>query len=1016
MSLCRIFLLAIFAGLLCTPVSAVQSQNHHGQKLAGRSAMADGRWVKISIPQTGYYELTDSFLMSAGFDNPERVSLRGFGGALQPEALTEDYLLSTDDLPQVPLCQVGGRRLFYGVGPVNWSSSKTERRQRNHYSSRGFYFLTDSGDGPLLADSAAFADMTYPVPNDFHTLYEVDDFAWYHGGQNLYDKTLFGAGIGHSYKLPAQSHGPATLTIAMTYNNYCVATVKVNGQDAGSIIVNEQTTRGAGAKDFMADHRMAAADVWTFGIDQLDTDTAEVTITQLSGGDMHLDYIDLCSSLPRPQPSLTTVAFPQPRMEGSVENQNLHADEPVNMVIIVPSSGLLVEQAERLAQLHRDDDGMTVRVVRADQLYNEFSSGTPDVNAYRRYLKMLYDRDGDRLQYLLLFGDGAWDNRMLLNDWSQTSTADFLLCYESDNAISETESFVSDDYFGLMDSSEGPGLAKADIIDLAIGRIPARTPQEAAAVVDKCYDYRRNIHAGSWQNTICFMGDDGNSNMHMKDADAVALLMEEIDSAFDQRKVYWDAYQRTASAHGYAYPEVTRQVRQQMREGALLMNYSGHGARNTLSHEYAVTLSDFRDSTSMRLPLWFTASCDISAFDGQEANIGEAALFNPNGGAIAFVGTTRTVYAQFNRNINKSFTQMLFATDGQGKPLTFGEALRRAKNEQVGNVLIQSKASINRLHFVLLGDPALRLNRPTGDVVIDSINGLAVDDTIVELVAGGTATVVGHIADDGFTEGVATLTMKDAEVTTVCRLNPQAANEMPSSAMTFKDRPSTLFVGSDSVKGGVFRITFAVPKDVSYSNNTGQMLVYAIDTLRATMAHGACEQFVLVSAENYDQEENGPDVELTLEPDLTLIARVFDKDGINVSGSGIGHDMELAIDGQASLTYNMNDYFAYDFGDYRRGTVRFRLPQLADGSHRLQFRVWDVLNNSTIVTMEFRVQGGTVITGIVDIDHRLAGNGVDASRYYDVQGCRLTKPCGHIVVQQLPDGRVRKIVADKGNK
>ncbi|HBC28392.1 MAG TPA: hypothetical protein DC006_01655, partial [Prevotellaceae bacterium] len=86
-----------------------------------------------------------------------------------------------------------------------------------------------------------------------------------------------------------------------------------------------------------------------------------------------------------------------------------------------------------------------------------------------------------------------------------------------------------------------------------------------------------------------------------------------------------------------------------------------------------------------------------------------------------------------------------------------------------------------------------------------------------------------------------------------------------------------------------------------------------------------------------------------------FVARLEDASGVNVSGTGVGHNLSLVVDGRADMTYDLNDHFAREFGDYTRGSVAFTLPALEAGEHNLTFRGWDVLNNMSSTTLTFRV-------------------------------------------------------------
>ena len=973
-------------------------------RYAAHSKLAEGRWVKIRIAETGIHELTDSLLLQAGFSHPDRVRIYGYGGALQPEKLTASYLAQTDDLPQVAICRMDGRRLFYAQGPVNWTKGSV-LRVRNPYSIYGYYFLTEDGaDEPLLADSTTFVDAHYgyPTANDYCSLYEVDDYAWFHGGRNLYDQRLFGINVERDYRLPVYSTD-GTLTVVMSYTkNHMDAEVLVNDSVVGRLLIDDTTKRGLNKKNYPDAYSVAEQDAWSFPFHVAAAGEMKVSIRQVGGGEIRLDYLSVKSDAPKALPALSAAVFPVPEFVEHVAPQDRHADPQADMVIVIPSSMQLLAQAQRLKTLHEEMDQMRVTIVPANELYNEFASGTPDANAYRRYLKMLYDRadsETDKPRYLVLFGDGAWDNRMLSSDWHPYKPDDFLLCYESENSFSETACYVADDYFTILDDDEGGNLLTKDLRDAAVGRLPARTDEQAAVLVDKIRDYRTNAYAGAWQNTICMMGDDGNKNLHMRDADSVVTIVRNLYPDYHIKKVYWDAYERTPSAIGYTYPDVTRLLRQQIKAGSLIMNYTGHGAPRNLSHERVLTIDDFKTSSAHRLPLWFTASCDIMPFDDVVENIGETAMFNPDGGAIAFYGTTRTVYANYNLPMNQVFMKhILGSTDGVRNSI--GEAVRLAKNE-----LLTAKTSKerdrteNKLQFTLLGDPALVLAAPTLEATVDSINGHAFGSGVVRLVAGTTATVQGTISGYADFQGAATVSVLDAEQTIVCRVNNTDADQKPDTAFWFRDRPTTIFAGNCRVENGRFAFSFPVPKDVSYSDYSGLIHVYAISDDKTLTAHGEREGFVVVS-DNRTFAEDGPVVDCYLDsptftsgdrvgPNPIFYAEVFDEDGINVSGSGIGHDMELIVDGKMALTYNLNQEFTFDFGSHQHGHVSYLLPSLPAGRHHLLFRVWDVLNNPSVVELDFEVSASGMPAAIqAPIAEEKRMNG----QLYDASGRRVTGP------------------------
>ena len=658
-------------------------------------------------------------------------------------------------------------------------------------------------------------------------------------------------------------------------------------------------------------------------------------------------------------------AFPSVKVIGDVANQNLHALGQTDMVIIVPSNGKFLSAAERLADAHRSMDGLTVAVVTAQQVYNEFSSGTPDATAYRRLMKMLYDRASTAAEapkYLLLFGDGWYDNRMLT--FPGRSQDDYLLCYESQNSVDAIQSYVLEDYAGFLDDGEG-GNHLREKVDLGVGRIPAQTVAEANSVVDKTIAYMQNRNAGGWQNTILLLGDDGDESMpnqHMKDADAVAAIYDEQYKSYIVDRIYWDDYPIEVSATGRRYPAVTKDIYSALDKGALVVNYSGHGSSNLLSHEMVWKASDMSALKSPRVPFWVTASCDIGPFDMGDKSVAESAIMNAKGGAIGLFTTTRTVMQSYNSVINKEFTKQLMQPVRTGEVMAVGDAVRMAKCKVVE---LGSDRTVNKLQYVLLGDPALRLKYPQYNVVVDRVNG--VDAAKVALVSAGSllnvegrvVTAAGELAS-GFT-GVLYSTLFDSAV----EVNTRNNTGLGSHSYTAYNK--TLFTGSDSVRNGCFSIDMPIPLDISYNNDYGMLNLFAVDTAFASSAQGHYVNFTIGgTADDFESDSVGPEIRLYLNsPSFaegddvnatpTLCVELYDENGINTMGTGVGHDITAIVDNDPRHTYNLNSAFVPAVGDYTRGTINMPLNRLGAGVHTLILRAWDLYNNSSLAKITFNV-------------------------------------------------------------
>lgn len=660
-------------------------------------------------------------------------------------------------------------------------------------------------------------------------------------------------------------------------------------------------------------------------------------------------------------------AFPEPSYVGAVANQDLHALDSIDMVIIIPTSGKLLDQAQRLADAHEQYDSIRCAIVYANQVYNEFSSGTPDATAYRRLMKMLYDKAETvdaAPKYLLLFGDAAWDNRMVSIQWRKYSPDDYLLCYPSENSFSDTRSYVMEDYFGLLDDGEGTNVLR-DKPDLGIGRFPVTSSSDAKVMVDKTITYLSRENAGGWKNLIYLLGDDGDENQHMRYADDVAELVKRTYPEMEVRKIMWDAYKIESTASNLSYPACTQDIKRAMKEGASVINYVGHAATYGFSHEFVLRVSDFAEPCGDKLALWVTAACDVMPFDGQVENVGETAVLNPSGGALAFYGTARTVYATQNLYMNRYFMRYLFGKDANGRRYKVGDAIRLAKNAIItGNM--ESSYRENKLQYALLGDPSLEFGEPLQKIMLDSINGTSVaSSSNIPLKAGQRVRLSGHLTDGNgdlktdFT-GTMVARMYDNEETITCHNNQGA-----SSVFAYEDR-TNIYASQDSVVNGKFDIEFVIPVDINNSNEAGRFAFFALNNEHTMEANGYNEKFLLGGKEDLEKDTIGPQIMAGLNSESFqnggvvnrtpyFVAKLTDESGINYSGNGIGHDLVLCVDNDVTKTYSLNSYYVQEFGDFTKGTVSYVLPELEKGTHTLTFRAWDVLNNTNAITLDFVV-------------------------------------------------------------
>lgn len=644
----------------------------------------------------------------------------------------------------------------------------------------------------------------------------------------------------------------------------------------------------------------------------------------------------------------------QAEVIGEVANQNLHKLSDIDFVIISPAA--FVPYAKILAKAHEEKDQMTTAIVTDQQVYNEFSSGTPDATAYRWLMKMLYDRGVGAIHkpsHLLLFGDGTFDNRKLL----PASGDPILLTYQAKNSTVETKAYTTDDYFGFMDNNEGESDVSG-VMDLGVGRLPVSNVTEAEQVTNKLLAYMANTSYGNWKNQLLFLADDGDNGLHTQTAEAGSEIVRKKNPNFVVNKVYLDAYQQEVTASGESYPLAKNRVENLLRNGMLYMNYSGHGGYNAITNESLMDLNSIKALNNTNQALWMLATCSFSHFDSGKRCAAEEAILNANGGAIGVLSACRTVYATQNTIINRHFCDTLFGHKNSfSYEMTFGQSCRIAKNRTgVGDE--------NKMPYVLLADPAMKLAYPTQF----NIRTTTCSDTVRALTVH---TVKGEVIDstlkvmDWF-NGSVMVTVYDKLQRITTRDNDEK-DPSKQQVLTYNDYPNILYSSEVTVTDGKFEFTFMAPKDIRYNYGNGRIVYYAFDRENAAEAVGHFEDFVIGGSSPVAVVDTiGPDITLYLNnpafkdggnthQNPHFYAELYDDNGINTVGSGIGHDLLLIVDNNPKMTYVVNDYYIGHNGDYRSGQVSYKMPELESGSHSLTFRAWDLFNNSATKSLNFTV-------------------------------------------------------------
>lgn len=653
--------------------------------------------------------------------------------------------------------------------------------------------------------------------------------------------------------------------------------------------------------------------------------------------------------------------FPTPTLKGKIENQNLHAWEAADFVIVTAPAFL--EQAERLAELHRTYDGINVKIATTQQVYNEFSSGTKDFLAIRELMRMLYNKyveTGSEPKNLLLFGDGTFDNKNILK-----YNNNFIPTYQAESSlINAGSSFTTDDVLTYLSPYASGNIR--DTMSIGVGRFTVNTPAEAQNMVNKCERYisKADIKAGDWgdwRNAVTLTADDADTwgeRYFIENAENIYYEIKATNPNLNVEKIYSDAYKQYSSSAGATYPDASKAINQRMKKGCLLFNYVGHGSDDHLSSERLITITDISGWKNYNaLPIFITSTCEFTRFDQvDKQSAGEFVLSSENGGGIALISASRKIPSrnEINKNLHKF---AVIKENGQG--LTFGEVFMKAKN---ATTLVVEERS-----FGLFGDPALRISLPQYDIKTTKINDNSLEDPGVQdtVRALSNMYIEGEITDEAGMRvenfnGKVQITILD-KASNYRTLD----NEGLNTDIEFEQQKNILHKGTTTVTDGRFAYRFMLPKDIAYNYGNGKISYYAqSDSLDAA---GNFTNFIIGGIDTtVNIPESRPNVRLYIndtnfrnggitDENPQLFAIISDSTAINTVGTGLGHDIIARLDNAAN-TFVLNDYFEPSGEDFSQGIIRFPLSDLTEGTHTLSIRVWNIFNFSSQAEISFVVK------------------------------------------------------------
>lgn len=735
---------------------------------------------------------------------------------------------------------------------------------------------------------------------------------------------------------------------------------------------------------------------------------AEYTISNASQFSQVWDVTNTKAITAKPNEGLVSFSFksqmgeireyvavnPQDYFEPVEIGQSIVANQNIKGSIFLDGSGdfqdidyliitapFLIQPALRLAEHHRTVRGTRVKVVTTDRIYEEFSSGKQDIGAIRNFVRYIYENastPANRIKYVGIFGDTSVDYKAR-RSLAGAANNNIVPTFHTLQSVSTVSSYMSDDYFGMMDADpltendEGT-MATSDKLDIAIGRILADEVSLANSLVDKIVAYESKASFGNWRNNIVMISDDADIASEFNSLQTVLNnLADQISDEKPQvnvKKIHIDAFQQESSAGGNRYPEVNDVIKNDIEVGALIVNYFGHGGEDGLAKEFIYTKET---ATTLRnpnrYPVIVTVTCEFTKFDlPTRITAGELTYWNKEGGAIGLITTTRSIFVSTGSALNESLADQIFGF-GIDVPNPPAEGLRISKNSIANDV--------NRRVVFYVGDPALPISFPEKDIKLTTINGVPIAQSNevlkgLDYVKLGGQVLNANGALQSNYNGVLEAKVFDKRVTRQTLGNDGTTINGELAILEFTTLGETLFNGQATVTNGIFEFDFVVPKDVQIPIDNGKVSFYSqVDNQLVDNAGFDLDLQIGGLNENAGTDTTGPILQLFMNDESfvaggitndspNLIVKLQDGNGINTA-SGIGHDLLAILDGDEANPFKLNDYYQANVDDYTTGIANYIFRDLEDGPHTISFKAWDTYNNSSVQEIDFVVAGSNEI-------------------------------------------------------
>lgn len=674
-----------------------------------------------------------------------------------------------------------------------------------------------------------------------------------------------------------------------------------------------------------------------------------------------------------------------------VANQDLHKmqDTPYDMIIFtVP---YMRKYAERIAELHKQYDGMNVAVLTNEEIFNEFNAGTPEPTCYRMITKMLYQHPERRLKNVLFLGPIYADYR---NIRQVSDRPEGLIAYQDNLTDLSTVSNLAMDYYGILtDNLMSVIRIDSAPISVGVGLLPISTDMEGEIAVAKIRAYLEKEDFSSTVNSTYSISCEGDDHLHEKQAIGFGETINQIVSNNLKSKFAHE----TLWTEPLDPSQTTSRIQDAMRRGKSIIYYYGHA--NTSGFTGLGTF-DSMTAGNKELGFIYYGGCDLSKIDMGESGSGDSGVTRTKNGFIGILASTRTAMSNHNESLgNNLLNSMFFGRDDKWlkSTPTIGEVLSRAKENTTNN---------SEVSFVYVGDPALRVPVALTSVRIDDIDG--------SYRSGEVVTVSGTVTDrtgEALTDynGFVTVTLMEPARMVV---TPQPTNPKDIKMPDYEINDLPILAVKGFVKDGRFSVKLPLPESVdaylSDADTRVKMPVYVgtWDNMKKLGGTGTGEfAMALYNAtepDDAEKDETAPVLTLSYDNMLGVLTAEASDDVAMLPGIGAGTGMKLTVDGtDISLPH---EYSADDAVSQFSGYVN--VAYLSNGKHTAVLSATDLCGNTSQKILEFTVAEPAALklyaeTEIAPGEITLSLRGINASMTYELYIADIN---GNLVSTQQVNG------------